>query len=237
MTLNSHILAARLGALSTIPVLAAAVMMGAGTAHADNVITAPDHHMVKTLSDGTVVTMDLTDEVADVSPSLGGLTLHRNAMVSGHFHVHIDGKTVDPSFNLIFPGYTVGCSVNISGGGGGGQTGLSGTGPGALGATPTPLAITDFPQSASGNLSLGPGQQRDFYLIDTEQPDNFGADSHYNYNQYSGNDWNFTYSDETIALTGCAGPSQARAFMTVQVNTANVRTLFTLYSEPFSLNL
>jgi hypothetical protein len=95
----------------------------------------------------------------------------------------------------------------------------------------------DFPTSASANLSLGPGQQQDFSLIDTEQPDNFGADSHYNYNQYSGNDWNFTYSDETIALTGCAGPSQARAFMTVQVNTANVRTLFTLYSEPFSLNL
>ncbi len=235
--LTSHILA-RLGVLGAVPALGAAVVLGAGTAHADNVITAPDHHMVKTLSDGTVVTMDLTDEVADVSPSLGGLTLHRNAMVSGHFHVHVDGKTVDPSLNLIFPGYTVGCSINISGGGGGGGTGLSGTGPGPLGtAAPATPAITDFPQTGSANLSLGPGQQRDFSLIDTEQPDNFGADSHYNYNQYSGNDWNFTYSDETIALTGCAGPSQARAFFTVQVNTANVRTAFTMYSEPFSLNL
>ncbi len=242
MIFHSHI-SARLGALGAVPALGVALVLGAGTAHADNVITAPDHHLVKTLSDGTVVTMDLTDEVADVSPSVGGQTLHRNAMVSGHFHVHIDGKPVGNDVNLIYPGYTVGCSINISGGnvGGGASVGGFGIVPGGLAAAGGPAlaapALNDVGGNAGAALTLGPGQQQDFSLIDTEQPDTFGADSHYSWNQYSGNDWNFTYSDETIGVTGCAGPSLARAFMRVQVNTDKVRSDFTLYSEPFSLNL
>ncbi|WP_342213503.1 MspA family porin [Nocardia farcinica] len=68
--------------------------------------------LIKTLSDGTVVTVHLTAESATLSPSLGGTPIHRNAWVSGSAQVHL-GRTGAESGGYIYPGYTVGCQVDI----------------------------------------------------------------------------------------------------------------------------
>ncbi|MBF6341818.1 MspA family porin, partial [Nocardia abscessus] len=44
-----------------------------------------------------------------------------------------------------------------------------------------------------------------------------------------------TWADETIGLNGCAGYAQARAFVSVEVETDNVITWVTLWGAPFSL--
>ncbi|MGY2010718.1 MspA family porin, partial [Nocardia gipuzkoensis] len=44
-----------------------------------------------------------------------------------------------------------------------------------------------------------------------------------------------TWADETIGLNGCGGYAQARAFVSVEVETDNVITWVTLWGQPFSL--
>lgn len=97
---------------------------------------------------GTVVTVRLAGESALISPSLGSTPVHRNAWVSGGAQVELSGENAESG--RIYPGYVVGCQVNISGGGvTGGVDGQS-----------------DWEGKASGgaktgaNLSLGPGHQR-----------------------------------------------------------------------------
>ncbi|MCP2319316.1 MspA protein [Nocardia amikacinitolerans] len=193
------------------------------TATADTFVPLPGGELVETLSDGTVVTVRLT-ESANISPSLGSTPVHRNAWVSGSAHVELAGTGAEAG-GLVMPGYVVGCQVNIAGGGvGGGVEGASDwEGNASAGA------------NTGGELSLGPGQAQSFYLLDREKADDFGNEDHKVYNVFSGGSGSVTWSDQTIGLSGCGGYAQARAFVSVEIVTERVTSWVTLWGRPFSL--
>ncbi|MEU4843340.1 MspA family porin, partial [Nocardia testacea] len=70
---------AGVGAATTI----ALGLFSAGAANADTFIPLPGGELVKTLSDGTVVTVRMVGESATISPSMGATPVHRNAWASG----------------------------------------------------------------------------------------------------------------------------------------------------------
>lgn len=204
---------------------AALGLLSTGAANADTFIGLPGGTLTQTLSDGTVVTVRLVGESANINPSMGATPLHRNAWASGSAQVELSG-TNGAVGGKIVPGYVVGCQVNISGGGatGGTDAGANwdGTSP-SVGAT------------SGGNLTLGPGQSKAFYVLDQEAADDFGSETHYARNKFQGSSGSVTWADETINLNGCGGYAQARSFVAVQVETANVITAVTLWGQPFSL--
>ncbi|MFI9510394.1 MspA family porin [Nocardia sp. NPDC052566] len=209
---------------------AATVAMGllsTGAANADTFVPLPGGELTKTLSDGTVVTIKLVGESANISPSMGATPVHRNAWVTGSAQVEISGNSTATG-GAIFPGYTVGCQVNIAGGGTShdGSVGLDWSGDQTK---PTASA------GSGANLNLGPGQARSFYVLDLEQADDFGNEVHKKRNKFKGNSGSVTWSDETIGLSGCAGYAQARSFVSVEVETDNVITWVTLWGQPFSI--
>ncbi|MFE7800336.1 MspA family porin [Nocardia sp. NPDC057440] len=211
---------AGVGAATTI----ALGLLSTGAAQADTFVPLPGGEISKTLSDGTVVTIRLVGESANINPSMGSTPLHRNAWVSGSAQVEVS----DEAGGKIFPGYTVGCQVNIAGGGASG--GVEGTADwsgdtvtGGVGA------------NSGGNLTLGPGQSQSFYVLDQEVADDFGNESHKKRNRFKGSSGSVTWADETIGLNGCAGYAQARSFISVEVETDSVITWVTLWGRPFSL--
>lgn len=206
----------------------AAVVLAGGNAHADTVVPLPGGQLVETLADGTVVTVRLVGESATISPSMGATPVHRNAWVSGSAQVEVAPASGTPVVRL-FPGYTVGCQVNIAGGGAdGGVTGsVTGDGNGGLSGS--------VGTSGGARLSLGPGQAKSFYLLDLEMPDAYGAESHRPDNTFTGTSGSVTWSDSTIGLSGCAGYAQARSFVKVEVVTETVTGFVTLWGQPFSL--
>ncbi|MCX4097086.1 MspA family porin [Nocardia sp. alder85J] len=216
--------AAGVGAVTT----AALGLFSTGAANADTFVPLPGADITRVLSDGAVVHVWIDGESATINPSMGATPLHRNAWASATAHINISGVDGDVGGN-IYPGYVVGCQVDISGGGVSGGPTLGADWSSGQSVTP----------SASGtggaNLTLGPGQAQSFYVLDIERHDDFGADSHKTYNVFSGNDASVAWADETIGLTGCAGYAQARAFVTAEVATAHVQSWVTLWGEPFSL--
>lgn len=209
---------AGVGAAATVAV----GLFSTGAANADTFVPLPGGEITKTLSDGTVVNIKLVGESANINPSLGSTPVHRNAWVSGSAQVTISGEEVG---GKIYPGYTVGCQVNISGGGasGGVDVGSDWEGNASGGV------------SSGGELSLGPGQAKSFYVLDIEKADDYGSESHAKNNKFKGNSGSVTWADETIGLTGCGGYAQARAFVSVEVETDNVISWVTLWGQPFSL--
>ncbi|MFD4404318.1 MspA family porin [Nocardia sp. NPDC058499] len=206
---------------------AASVALGlfsTGAANADTFIPLPGGEIVKTLSDGTVVTVRMVGESANISPSMGSTPVHRNAWVSGSAQVEISGGGEDVG-GKIYPGYVVGCQVNIDGGGaeGGADAEVDSEG----NVTPS--------GEVGGNLTLGPGQADSFYVLDIEKPDDYGNEDHSTNNGFDGNSGSVTWSDTTIGLNGCGGYAQARSFVKVKVETDNVMSVVTLWGQPFSL--
>ncbi|MGQ4616604.1 MspA family porin [Nocardia sp. R7R-8] len=200
-------------------------LLSTGAANADTFVPLPGGVLTKTLSDGTVVTVRLVGESANISPSMGATPLHRNAWVSGSAQVELSGA----AGGKILPGYTVGCQVNIAGGGATG--GVDGNVDWSSGQNVT----GGVGANSGGNLSLGPGQAKSFYVLDLEQADDFGNEAHRTRNAFKGTSGSVTWADETIGLNGCAGYAQARAFVSVEVETDNVITWVTLWGQPFSL--
>ncbi|MEV0331653.1 MspA family porin [Nocardia sp. NPDC050717] len=196
-------------------------LLSTGAANADTFVPLPGGHITKTLSDGTVVDISLVGESANINPSLGSTPAHRNAWVSGSAQVSVSGD----GGGKIFPGYTVGCQVNISGGGveGGAEGEQPYEGEASGGVT------------TGGELSLGPGQAKSFYVLDLEQADDYGNESHKTRNSFKGGSGSVTWADETIGLSGCGGYAQARSFVSVEVETDNVISWVTLWGQPFSL--
>ncbi|OCF87599.1 gamma-glutamyltransferase [Nocardia brasiliensis] len=88
---------------------------------------------------------------------------------------------------------------------------------------------------AGGNLTLGPGQAKSLYLLDQEEADDFGNESHSTRNKFKGTSGSVTWADSTIGVQGCAGYAQARAFVRVKVATATVNSVVTLWGQPFSI--
>lgn len=215
---------AGVGAAATVAV----GLLSTGVADADTFVPLPGGELVKTLSDGTVVTVRLVGESATVNPSLGATPLHRNAWVSASAQVELSGAGASTG-GTIFPGYVVGCQVNIAGGGASG--GANGSLDWSDGQNIRPGAGAD----TGGELTLGPGQAESFYILDREEADDFGAEVHRTYNSFSGTSGSVTWSDETIGLTGCAGYAQARSFVSVEVITDSVTSWVTLWGQPFGL--
>ncbi|MFC4127289.1 MspA family porin [Nocardia rhizosphaerae] len=197
-------------------------LLSTGAANADTFVPLPGGEIVKTLSDGSTVTVRLVNESALISPSMGATPVHRNTWVSGSAQVEVSGNAKG---GKIYPGYVVGCQVNIDGGGveGGAE------------------AETDWEGEAGGGvesgaeLSLGPGQAKSFYLLDREGPDDYGNEDHSTNNKFKGKSGSVTWSDSTIGLSGCGGYAQARAFVKVKVETENISSTVTLWGQPFSL--
>lgn len=217
---KSMVRAAGFGAAATV----AMGLLSTGAANADTFVPLPGGEITKTLSDGTSVTMRLVGESVNISPSMGATPVHRNAWASGSAQVEINGEDVDGG--SISPGYVVGCQVNMSGGGveGGadGEGSWDGESPGASAET-------------GAELTLGPGQAESFYVLDLEEPDDFGNEDHERRNKFDGSSGSVTWADSTIGLAGCAGYAQARSFVDVEVDTENVSSTVTLWGQPFSL--
>ncbi|WP_067698099.1 MspA family porin [Nocardia jejuensis] len=207
---------------------AALGLFSTGAANADTFVPLPGGEITKTLSDGTVVTVKLVGESANISPSMGATPVHRNAWVSASAQVEISGDT-SATGGKIFPGYVVGCQVTLNGGGA--EGGVSGGASWDSSGNVTPSAGA----TTGGNLSLGPGQAKSFYVLDLEQADDFGSETHKVRNAFKGGSGSVTWADETIGLSGCGGYAQARSFVSVEVETDNVISWVTLWGQPFSL--
>ncbi len=202
-------------------------LFAVGTANADTFVPLPGAHLTKTLSDGTVVDITLTDESANISPSMGATPVHRNAWVSGTARVDLSGVGVRGG--RIDPGYVVGCQVDIAGGGASG--GVQGTLDWSNGQNIRP----GVGATSGGNLTLGPGQATAFHLLDLEQANDFGQEVHRWRHEFRGGSGGVSWADETIGLSGCAGYAQARAFVNVEVETEGVVTWTVLWGAPFSI--
>ncbi|MFE3003270.1 MspA family porin, partial [Nocardia sp. NPDC059246] len=193
------------------------------------VVPLPGADLTKTLSDGTTVHIWLDGESANINPSMGATPLHRNAWVSGTAHVEITAGNTASTTGLIYPGYVVGCQVAINGGGvNGGPT--AGVTVGSNGSVTPSLS-----GNAGANLSLGPGQAQSFYILDREKADGFGTDSHKKYNSFTSGSGSVAWADETIGLNGCAGYAQARAFVSVEIDTDTITSWVTIWGQPFSI--
>ncbi|MEC3952450.1 MspA family porin [Nocardia sp. CDC153] len=207
--------------------LAATATLGlcsAAPAHADTFVPLPGGEITQTLSDGTVVTVRLVGESATVSPSMGATPVHRNAWVSASAQVELSGPNANGG--KIYPGYVVGCQVTLNGGGVNGGVDASSDWEGKK---------PNVGGRAGGSLSLGPGQARAMYLLDEEEADDFGKESHNTRNKFKGTGGSVTWADSTIGVKGCAGYAQARAFVRVKVSTTTVNSVVTLWGQPFSL--
>lgn len=99
------------GAAATI----ALGLCSTGAANADTFVPLPGGEISRTLTDGTVVTVRLVGESANINPSMGSTPMHRNTWVSGSAQVELSGPGVKGG--AIYPGYVVGCQVNFGGGG------------------------------------------------------------------------------------------------------------------------
>jgi hypothetical protein len=197
-------------------------LLSSGIAGADTFVPLPGGAVTEALGDGTSVTVRIVGESATISPSMGATPLHRNAWVSASAQFELSA----PARSKVKPGYVVGCQVNIGGGGanagGNYSSDWAGQNPSAGG-------------SLGGNLSLGPGQAKKFYLLDRESPDAFDAESHLPFNSNAGTTGSVTWRNSTIGLSGCAGYAQARVFAEVEVETANAKEIVTVWGQPFSL--
>ncbi|MDO3650318.1 MspA family porin [Nocardia mangyaensis] len=213
ITVKNMVRAAGITAAATV----ALGLFSTGAANADTFIPLPGGHISKTLSDGTVVDIRMVGESANINPSMGSTPAHRNAWVSGSAQVTVSGG----GDGKIFPGYTVGCQVNIAGGGASTE-----------GAADSAGAAVGL---GGGSLTLGPGQTRSFYVLDLEMADDYGNESHKTRNAFQGGSGSVTWADETIGLSGCGGYAQARSFVSVEVETDNVISWVTLWGQPFSL--
>ncbi|WP_216892032.1 MspA family porin [Nocardia alni] len=221
MIIRKHFQAACL----TAAAITAIGLLSTGAADADTFIPQPNTVVTQKLPDGTVITVSLTNQSVDINPSMGDTPVHRNTWVSANAVMHAtNGKILN---GWIWPGYIVGCQVDINAvsdatTGSGTQT----TATGAMSAT----------SGSTATLSLGPGQEQNFNILDIEGADPFGADHNFPSNSYRNtNDVGVSWKDTTIALTGCAGYAQARAFVKIRAQTDTAVGQIVAWGPPFSL--
>ncbi|MDV7354113.1 MspA family porin [Rhodococcus oxybenzonivorans] len=210
---------------------AAAATMGffsVGAANADTFVPLPGGSITQTLADGTVVTVNLTDESANISPSLGSTPLHRNVWVNGKASVHLGGAGAEGAD--IQPGYVLACQVDF-GAEAGAEAGTEMT----LSELASGAVAIPFSGGAGGGVTLGPGEAVSVDILDLESADPYGAESHSAYNSFEGTDGSVTWADSTLGVSGCAGYAQARSYVNVSVETENVSSTVTLWGQPFSL--
>ncbi|MFZ2176118.1 MAG: MspA family porin [Rhodococcus sp. (in: high G+C Gram-positive bacteria)] len=212
---------------------ATAVAMGffsAGAANADTFVPLPGGSITQTLADGTVVTVNLTDESANISPSLGSTPLHRNVWVSGKASVSLDGAGAKGA--SISPGYVLACQVDF----GAKASGNSATDALKLSTLADQVESgIGFTGGGNGGITLGPGQAKSVSILDLEKKDPYGSQTSSSSNSFKGKSGSVTWADSTLGVAGCAGYAQARSFVKVSVSTDNVSSTVTLWGQPFSI--
>ncbi|KXF49245.1 porin [Rhodococcus sp. SC4] len=215
----------RLAAVGT----AAVATMGffsVGAASADTFIPLPGGSIAKTLTDGTVVTVNLTDESANISASLGSTPLHRNVWVNGKAAVTLDGAGAKGA--TITPGYILACQVDF----GASANGKAGSTPSVADDGTVSIPVTG---TTGAGITLGPGQAKNVTLLDLEKKDAYGAEVHSGANSFKGKSGSVRWTDSALGVSGCAGYAQARSYVKVAVNTDNVTSSITLWGQPFSI--
>lgn len=213
---------------------AAAVAVGLGlfspgAANADTFIPLPGGSMTRTLGDGTVVHLRLVDESAKISGSLGATPLHRNVWTSARVIADVSGPGAGSASIQLNPGYVVGCQVNLASLGTS-ESDTQGTAAGANGLTPTPPVI-----GTTETLTVAPGQAVTRYLLDIEKADDYGNESHKKHQTVKGSHASVSWTDETMAVDGCAGYAQARAFTFADVSTDAGESIVSVWGAPFSM--
>jgi hypothetical protein len=224
----------RHGAKAAGVVAAATVAIGllsTGAANADTFVPLQDGNITQTLLDGTVVTVRQTGNTANISPSMGSTPLHRNLWASGTIDVTIDGGTAKGG--NIDAGYIVACQLDFGGEASGGAAASAGWDAIKAGTVGNPISTSDT--AVGGGLSIAPGQAVSVPILDVEYTDSYGAEAHTSDFDFEGNSGGFTYSDESVGVSGCAGYAQARSYATVSVSTDSVDGTVTLWGQPFSL--
>ncbi|MEV0248219.1 MspA family porin [Nocardia sp. NPDC050712] len=212
-------------AVSGLAAAATAIgLLSTGAASADTFIPLPGGELTRELPNGMSITVRLVGESAVINPSLGSTPLHRNTWVSGTAQVELTGGDRSSVGAKIAPGYIVGCQVDIGGGR------VNGT---ARGTTDGENASAS--STAGGRLTLGPGQTGRHMILDLEAPDDYGDEEHSRANSFRGPTGSVNWADTTLALDGCAGYAQARAFVIVKVRGAHGVSVVTLWGQPFSL--
>ncbi|MFD4368419.1 MspA family porin [Rhodococcus sp. NPDC058521] len=224
----------RYGAKAAGVVAASTIAIGffsAGAANADTFVPLQDGEVTQTLLDGTVVTVKQTGNSANINPSMGSTPLHRNVWASGNIDVKIDGGTAKGG--SIDAGYIVACQFNFGGdaGGEGGSNFTTSTDE----DTQETSIVADPSASASGGVTIGPGEAKAVSILEITKTDEHGHDTTTSKFKFKGNSGGFTYSDETFAVSGCAGYAQARSYVKVDVSTDSVDGNVTLWGQPFSL--
>ncbi|MGV9867807.1 MspA family porin [Rhodococcus koreensis] len=210
---------------------AAAATMGffsVGAANADTFIPLPGGSITQTLADGTVVTVNLTDESANISPSMGSTPLHRNVWVNGKAAVTLDGAGAKGA--TITPGYILACQVDFGAKGDAGASSKMTIDDESGNLVSGPLA-----GKSNGAITLGPGQAKNVTILDLEKKDAYGGESHTGGNKFTGKTGSVTWADSTLGVSGCAGYAQARSYVKVAVSTDNVSSNVTLWGQPFSI--
>lgn len=197
----------------------AASVAAVGPAHAGPL---PGGMVREDLGGGTTMVARLVDERVDrPAGNVANVPTSREVFVSGSVRVAISGKAKN---GVISGGYVVGCQVDLSGG-------LTNSGT----STTNGEAITAA--TAGSVLTLGPGQavyvpiiDQPNLMVDADNP--FAKLTGY---KFTGNAGSVTYGGQALRVNGCGGYAQARARMSIQVNTDTAKSQTTLWGKPFSL--
>ncbi|OZC58316.1 hypothetical protein CH289_01745 [Rhodococcus sp. RS1C4] len=239
---NNKSAAARIAALGA----AGAVALGfwsAGAANADTFVPLSDNEISKTLIDGTVVTIKGFGQSGLISPSMGATPTQRNVWVTGNYTV----ETSNPGGGSIEPGFLVGCQVDFAAGISGGVEGSFGQGNTIKLEPGKPLSSLEINRTqpntydigAGVNLDLAPGQLNDIKLVADETSAKIDgvtvATDTSNSFDFSGNGGGYTYVDETLSVSGCAGFAEARSYVNVTIDNDAVTSTVTLWGQPFSI--
>ncbi|WP_280268164.1 MspA family porin [Nocardia wallacei] len=224
-------IALRCGRVSGLA-LAVAVGMGlcsAGAANADTFVPLPGGSITATLGDGTEVTLSIVDESAKISGSMGATPLHRNVWTSGRVIADVSGPGASSAGIQLNPGYVVGCQVDIAS--------LTSQETDTQGTTTSNGALVPAAPviGATETLTIGPGQAVARYLLDIEQPDDYGNEDHKRHPTVKGSHASVSWTDETFAVNGCGGYAQARAFTMADVSTDAAESMITVWGAPFSI--
>ncbi|MEE3849131.1 MspA family porin [Gordonia sp. LSe1-13] len=196
--------------------------LGTGAAAAAPV---PNSSITKTLVDGTSVNIQLFGQNANIQRPLIAFPMNREVWVSGKVRVTVGGEAEEAE---IAAGYIVGCQVNIGIGGGAEGGAESMTEPSPDGGAPTSITPN---AGATASLSLGPGAAGYVPIIQETNDDDDAVESY----TFSGSGGGVAYSQERFWVNDCAGYAEAKAKVTVTVETDAVKGVVTLYGQPFSL--
>ena len=197
--------------------------MGTGNALAGAV---PNTTITKRLVDGTPVTVQLFGQNVNYQNSIvESFNLVREVWVSGKVRVTVGGEAEG---GTIAAGYIVGCQVDLGlGAGAGTQNSLGVDSQGAV----TQNGNDDDGTGANTSLSLGPGQAGYVPIINTTDSDDDGVADY----TFTGSTGGVAYSQETFKVSNCGGFAEAKAKVSVTVDTDAVKGVVNLYGQPFSI--